>query len=85
MLSLLIYYAFGLYAFGLMAYVLLSWVKSPSTEKIRLELEKFYVPFLAPLRRNIKPVNFGGTALDLTPAILLIAIIVVRNLLMAIF
>jgi uncharacterized protein YggT (Ycf19 family) len=71
-----------LYALGLLVYVILSWVQNPSAAKVSHWLGRLYLPLLNPLRSVFKPVHLGGTALDLSPLVLFLAIAVVRRLLL---
>lgn len=80
LLTSLIDFLFNVYALGLLVYVVLSWIQNPNTDKMRRFLEGFYMPFLLPLRKFIKPVFFGGTGLDLTPIVLLVGIVIVRQI-----
>ena len=79
----LIHFVFNLYALGLLIYVVLGWIQNPSTEGARRWLEKFYLPFLTPLRQTIKPTNLGGNWVDLTPLVLLLLIWVARYILIS--
>ncbi len=72
-----------LYALGLLAYVILSWVQNPTAARIRDGLGRFYVPLLNPLRSVLKPIALGGTALDLSPIVLFLAITVLRRILLS--
>lgn len=76
----LIQVCFGIYAAGLLAYMILSWVRGPQVEGARRWLGRFYAPFLLPLRQAIKPVPVAGALLDLSPAVLLLAILFCRSL-----
>ena len=65
---------------------LLSWIRidpysQPTFYKIKLALNNFFEPFLAPIR-NIMP-QTGG--IDLSPMILVFALILIRNILGSIF
>jgi uncharacterized protein YggT (Ycf19 family) len=70
----LLYWAFQLYGIGLFAYVVLSWIDNPTARAWRAWLERFYSPFLTPLRRFIKPLPVGTMLLDVTPLILYFAV-----------
>ena len=68
-----------LYALGLLIYVILSWVQNPTADRVREGLGRLYLPLLRPLRAALKPVIIGGTALDLSPIVLFLAITLVRR------
>ncbi len=76
----LIYTLFNIYALGLVVYSLLSWVRGPGPERARRGLGPFYLPFLEGLRRAIGPVHVGPRMIDLSPALLLVAILLLRDL-----
>jgi uncharacterized protein YggT (Ycf19 family) len=76
----LVYFLFNVYAFGLVAYSVLSWVRGRGPEQARRRLEPLYLPSLEWLRRIIRPVRVGGRLIDLSPVLLLLAIVLVRNL-----
>lgn len=71
---------FVLYAAGLFAYVLLGYINVSWALRIRMGLGKFYIPLLNPIEKIVKPVKIGSSLIDLSPLILLLAIIVVRIL-----
>ncbi len=71
----------GLYEFGLILYVLCSWILHPAAYALRRWLTCAYEPVLVPLRRWIRAPVFGGTAIDISPLFLIIAIWLVRGIL----
>lgn len=83
MLLQLVYLAVNIYSYGLVAYVVLSWVNHPQASQARTWLEKFYKPVLDPIKRILKPIKVGNTALDLSPIVLFFAIGLVGKLVMA--
>ena len=70
----------SLYSLGLIFYSILNWMKIHQTEKAMLWMGQFYEPVLSRLRSSIKPVQVGGTVLDITPAIFLIGLILLKGL-----
>ncbi|MDF7801445.1 YggT family protein [Pontiellaceae bacterium B1224] len=78
-------FAFSLYEFGLLAYVLCSWIMHPAACAIRQWLAPAYELVLVPIRRWIPAPRLGGTAIDLSPIFLFIALGLVRRLVIAIF
>src|SRR5271166_668366 len=79
-LNRLIYMLFNLYALGLVVYSLLSWFRRPGAERARRWLGPYYLPFLDGLHRAIGPVHVGRRMIDLTPGLLLVAILLLRDL-----
>lgn len=71
-----------LYALGLLVYVILSWFDHPTAARIRNGLGRLYLPLLTPLRSALRPVVFGGAAIDLSPLVLLLAIFILRRILL---
>ena len=83
MLVRVVYLATNIYSYGLIAYVVLSWINHPQATQARSWLEKFYKPILEPIKRILKPIQIGNTALDLSPVILFFAVEFVGKLIMA--
>jgi len=79
MLARIVYYAFNIYALGLIAYVVCSWISGPRIATFRTWLHRWYIPFLSPIRRLLKPIRLGEVYLDLSSMILLIAIYLLRE------
>jgi uncharacterized protein YggT (Ycf19 family) len=79
-LARMVYLLFNLYALGLVIYCLLSWIHSPSVLPARRWLERLYGPFLDGLQRAIGPIRVGKGSFDLSPALLLVMILLLRNL-----
>ena len=78
-----IHMVFGLYSLGLIVYIILGYVVAPWAPRIRTLLEKFYLPLLDPIRTHIKPINIGNALVDISPMILLVALILLRSLLLS--
>ena len=78
-----------LFAFGLFVRVVMSWVKTPSTSKAAMFLDRIYDPCLAPLKTTIKPLRLNTTPptqVDLSPIVLiLLLVLVVRPFLIWVF
>lgn len=70
----------SIYSLGLIAYSLLSWLRSPRTARVRRWLGPFYDPVLTRIRASVKPVQLGGTAMDLSPAIMLVGLVILKAL-----
>ena len=80
-LAQIIHTAIGAYSLGLIVYVVLSWTNNPQGNVFRVWLGRFYVPILELISKKIKPVSFKpGTAIDLSPMILLFALYLLRGL-----
>lgn len=73
---------FTVYAIGLIVCIILSWAHGQWPEAIAKQLEKFYAPFLIPLRRTFQPVTIGKSSVDFCPWILLAGIILIRELIL---
>lgn len=67
-----------IYEMGLFAFIIASWIKHPVAKTVHDFLANFYQPILKPIQKVIKPVNIGRSQVDLSPAILLIAIYVLQ-------
>jgi uncharacterized protein YggT (Ycf19 family) len=66
-----------LFSLGLFVRVMLSWVKLPMTQKVEKYLDRFYFPFLTPVRKAIKPIQLNTTPpfqVDLSPIVVLLVI-----------
>jgi uncharacterized protein YggT (Ycf19 family) len=70
----------SLYALGLIAYLLFSWLKNTQTDKVRIWLGRFYEPVLVKMRASVKPVRMGAIMLDLTFAIFLVGLMVLKGM-----
>ena len=79
-LARIIHLCFGVYATGLIVYVLLGWFHTPETVQSCSWLGKYYEPVLKPIRTRIKPVVLGATSVDISPMVLLIAIMALKYL-----
>jgi len=79
-LARIIHFCFGVYATGLIVYILLSWFHTPETIRLSSWIGKYYEPVLKPIRTRIKPVVLGATSVDISPMVLLIAIMALKYL-----
>ena len=70
----------GVYAIGLLVYVLCSCIVESRAERFGCWLGRFYLPFLTPLQRHIKPTKLGTATVDFSPWALLFGILVFRIL-----
>jgi uncharacterized protein YggT (Ycf19 family) len=76
--------AFGLYALGLIVYCVLGWVRAPRTRPVWEKLGRVYRPVLAPVRSLVGPMPIGTVRLDVSPAIVLVALMIVRSVIMCV-
>ena len=79
-LARIIHFCFGVYATGLIVYVLLGWFRTPETIRMGSWIGKYYEPALGPIRTRLKPVVFGATSVDISPMVLLVAIMALKYL-----
>jgi uncharacterized protein YggT (Ycf19 family) len=66
-----------LFALGLFVRAALTWVRDRNTKKVEEYLDHIYAPFLAPIRKVVKPIQVNTSppsALDLAPLILLLLV-----------
>ena len=75
---------FSLYTLGLIVYSLLSWLRSSQTDRARTWLAKFYEPPLAKIRASVRPVNIGGSLVDLSQMVFLGGLIILKALILQI-
>ena len=80
LIARIIHMIFGVYTLGLVVYSLLSWVRTPTTIGWQRWLGRYYEPVLQPIRRRIRPVVFGGMAIDLSTLILLLVLMVAKSM-----
>jgi len=80
MIARIVYLAFNVYTLGLIVYAILLWLRSPRTDSVAERLAQYYEPLLRRIRDTVKPVPVGGSLIDLSPGILLVALLVVRQL-----
>ncbi|MCD6338827.1 MAG: YggT family protein [Verrucomicrobia bacterium] len=69
--------ALKLFALGLFIDVILSWLAPPPLRRLQQALDRFYEPFLNPIRRCVRPFRVfpnAPQAVDLSPLILLLLI-----------
>lgn len=76
----LVNHLFNIYEVGLIAYAVLSWVQHPQAAKIRDMLDRFYAPFLNPIRRGIGAMQTGGAQIDFSPMVLLIIVVFLQRI-----
>lgn len=69
------------YTWGLVIYAVLGWFRGPQTDRARKWMARFYEPVLSRLRKVIKPIQAGGSLLDLTPVVLIVGLSILRWLL----
>lgn len=77
------YLAFNAYALGLLAFVITTWIRHPRVEPARVWLSAWYEPVLLAMRRRIRPVRLGQSRVDLTPVLLFLAIVLLRQIVVA--
>ena len=71
-----------LYMLAVFVRILLDWIRVPSDHvvgRVRSALALIVDPALRPLRRALPPVRFGGTALDLSPLVLLVGLSIISS------
>lgn len=78
-----------LFTLGLFVRVVMSWLKTPTTSKAAVFLDRIYGPCLAPIKKTIKPLQLKTsppTQVDLSPVVLILLLVVlVRPFLMWVF
>lgn len=79
----LISWIIRIYMWGLIAYAILSWFPNPQAMSIRQSLEKFYAPFLDPIRRVIGTMGAGGAQVDFSPLVLIVILIILERFLIS--
>jgi len=84
-MTTIIYLLFNIYAIGLLVYIVCSWVTHPQATIIEQWLQKWYEPLLKPIRSIVPSVNIGTNSVDLSPALLFLAIILLRPLVVSLF
>ncbi|HNR31151.1 MAG TPA: YggT family protein [Candidatus Hydrogenedentes bacterium] len=72
--------ACDIYLLGLIVLAVASWVQHPTAYAVCRALNPFYEPFLRPIRERLRAFQAGGMQIDLSPVVLFIAVIVVREL-----
>lgn len=81
-LQILCLAAFG-YQLVILAAIVISWFPlepGSALEGVRNGLQAVTEPVLGPVRRALPPVRLGGMGLDLSPIIVLIALIVIQRI-----
>lgn len=71
-----------IYFLAVLAWVVLSWVQVSSAHplgRVQVFLDRIIYPVILPLRRVLPPLRLGGTALDLSPLVLMLAISLLRR------
>ncbi len=74
-----VHYVFSIYELGLLAYVFCGWVAHPAAHRLRLWLARWYEPALTPIRAMIPQPHIGYAAIDFSPIILFIALLLLKN------
>ena len=73
----------NIYACGLILWAILSWIGTTEAVQVRKMLDRFYEPVLSKIRRKVPPIKTsGGTMVDLSPIVLLVAIGILAQLIM---
>ena len=71
-----------IYFLAVLAWVVLSWVQVSSAHplgRVQVFLDRIIYPVILPLRRVLPPLRLGGTALDLSPLVLMLGISLLRR------
>ena len=84
-MTTIIYLLFNVYAIGLLVYIVCSWVTHPKATDIKHWLQKWYEPLLKPIQSIVPSVKIGTNSIDLSPALLLLAILLLRSLVVSLF
>lgn len=79
-LARMVDFVINVYAVGLLVYVLCTWIVEPRAERLARWLGRFYLPFLTPLQRHIRPTKVGSLTIDFSPWALLAGILLFRGL-----
>ncbi len=72
-----------LYSAAVFVRILLEWIRVPSDHvvgRIRSVLAGLVDPVLRPLRRIIPPVRMGAVALDMSPLVLLVGLLIISSI-----
>ena len=74
--------AIGLYTWVVIAWVVFSWVPNPpeGLRPLVRGVASLVEPVVAPIRRVLPPLRFGGVALDLSALVLLLGLNLLRRL-----
>lgn len=80
MLAKIVHISFNVYSFGLIAYIICCYVKHPKIAVAAACIKQCYSPFLERLEGLVKPVRLGQILVDLTPLLLLLAILLVQKI-----
>jgi|DEB0MinimDraft_10_1074344.scaffolds.fasta_scaffold07601_3 YggT family protein len=74
--------AIGLYTWVVIAWVVFSWVPNPpeGLRPLVRGVASLVEPVVAPIRRVLPPLRFGGVALDLSALVLLLGLNLLRGL-----
>lgn len=74
--------AIGLYTWIVIAWVVFSWVPNPpeGLRPLVRGVASLVEPVVAPIRRVLPPLRFGGVALDLSALVLLLGLNLLRGL-----
>ena len=83
LLARVVYLILNVYALGLIVCTICTWIPHSKSVPLASWLRQWYEPFLEPIRSFIKPIKGGSTSIDFSPAILLIAIMLIRQILVA--
>lgn len=79
-LTYLVRMLFSVYLLGLLTLVLAGWIQHPVSDRIKHFLNPFYSPFLTALSKHFRPVPMGSVNVDITPWLLFVLVMVVREL-----
>jgi hypothetical protein len=77
----LIYFLFNGYALGLLLYMVLPFLPGEVCVQLRRLLEPAYISILRKIGASIRPVEFRGRTIDLSPFLMLGAILAIRSIL----
>ena len=83
MLSGLLCSLLDLASWAILIWVVLSWIPTPDGHPLRSAkdfLDRVFHPLLRPIRGMLPPVRLGGVGVDLSPLVLMIAVILVQRI-----
>ena len=84
-MAAIIYLAFNIYSLGLLVYVVCSWINHPTALNLKRRLQQWYEPLLKPIQAVLPPVSIGNNRIDLSPALLFVAIWLLRSMVVPLF